>query len=379
MRLSRDAWLGAGVLTLLALVIVLVGLQQSNAPTIPYLSTSSAPNGTLALKLWLEELKYIPQTGNLDLFEVPSKTKIIFILEPLISVNAVEWPRLNAFVQNGGVLVLAGSSSPANSSMRWFDVQLRLLPQRSAKAEAPAPLFRSPAMGELTVNTDYYLYTERSDATPLFQVDGQPVMLTFTHGKGRVILASTAYPFSNYALKENEESGALILNLLAFSGGPAPAWLDDWHHGVQKSAVVGPEQWLRQTPGGHAILFAFGVVFLALLLRGRAFGRYVPLPNEIKRRGPMEHVSAIANLNRKARHRREALAQYHQRLKRQLGRRYRLDPSLPDAEYAKALAQYNSAINEPNLLNLLKRLSATKVSEAELVKLAAEAAEWMKE
>jgi hypothetical protein len=121
------------------------------------------------------------------------------------------------------------------------------------------------------------------------------------------------------------------------------------------------------------------VVFIALLLRGRSFGRYVPLPSEIKRRGPLEHVTAIANLNRKARHRREVLAQYHQRVKRQLGKRYRLDPSLPDAEYVRLLAEHNSAIEKEKLLDLLKRLSKSKITEAELVKLAAEASEWMKE
>ena len=68
---------------------------------------------------------------------------------------------------------------------------------------------------------------------------------------------------------------------------------------------------------------------------------------------------------------------YHHRLKRYLGQRYRLDPSLSDEEYVSLLAGYNSSIEKNALLNLLKRLSQEDVSEAELLKLAAEAVRWM--
>ena len=101
------------------------------------------------------------------------------------------------------------------------------------------------------------------------------------------------------------------------------------------------------------------------------------LKHEIKKRGPLEHVSAIANLNRKAGHRIEVLAQYHHHLKRHLGHRYHIDPSIDDMEYVRLLSGYNSAIDQNELLNLLHNLSRKSVSEAELVKLASEVARWM--
>ena len=193
---------------------------------------------------------------------------------------------------------------------------------------------------------------------------------------GRVILSSTPYIFSNLALKD-DGTAALILNLIALTGRDGPVWFDEWHHGFQSENIVGPGQWLQNTPGGHAILFVVGTIFVALLLQGRAFGRPVPLSHEIKRRGPLEHVTAIANLNRKAGHRNEVLRGYHHRLKRRLGQRYRLDPSLSDEEYVNLLSQYNPSIEKEALRKLLKRLSQRDVSESELLKLASEAARWM--
>jgi hypothetical protein len=101
--------------------------------------------------------------------------------------------------------------------------------------------------------------------------------------------------------------------------------------------------------------------------------------HEIKRRGPMEHVTAIANLNRKAGHRADVLRQYHHWIKRHLGQRYRLNPSLPDEEYVESLAKYNPALEKEKLLNLLHDLSRANPTESEMVKLAEEASKWINE
>ncbi len=192
-----------------------------------------------------------------------------------------------------------------------------------------------------------------------------------------VIVAATPYLFSNLALKD-ETTAALVLNLIGLSAHHRSAWFDDWHHGVQGSnSIIGPDEWLRGTPLGNALLFVVGVVFLALFLQGGAFGRPVPVPSEVRRRGPMEHVTAIANLNRKAGNRDAVVGQYHTRLKRQLARRYSLDPFLSDEEYVRSLAQYNAAIDQRALLELLRGLSQKHIGEAEMVRLTAQASKWI--
>jgi len=206
------------------------------------------------------------------------------------------------------------------------------------------------------------------------------VVVSFALGKGRVILSAAPYAFSNAGLKE-PGNPALVLNLILISPASGAVWFDEWHHGVRPvdSQVVGPEDWLRRTPAGRALLYVAGVIFLAVLLRGRRFGRPVPLPGEITRRAPLEYISAIANLGRRAGHRRAVLQQYRQRLKRRLGQRYRLDPTLNDAEYAARLAEYNPGLDAEALRRLLARLQRPNVNESEMIQLAAEVAAWIKE
>jgi hypothetical protein len=126
-------------------------------------------------------------------------------------------------------------------------------------------------------------------------------------------------------------------------------------------------------------LYTSVVVFVALALGGRAFGRPVPLPKDSARRAPVEYITALANLNRRAGHRKSVMADYHHRLKRGLGNRYRLDPTLEDDDFVARLLNYNPTLNATALRKLLVSLRQQKVSESELIKLAAEVAEWSKE
>lgn len=379
MKLSRDAWLGLGVMALLVLVTISVTLQQDSAPVIPYLSTSSDPSGTRALKLWVEDLGYKTVETSDTAFLPPADVKIIFIIQPITRITENDWKLLDHWVEAGGLLILAGDSSSMDASLGHDNFALDFLTSQAKQLDITTPLLNSPTLTSAPFIADFSLYTERSDFVTLLASKGKPVVASLEQGLGTIVLSATPYPFSNAALKDDKANGTLVLNLIALAKEHGPVWFDEWHHGIQTEGVVGPEQWLQHTPGGRSILFVVGVVFLALLLRGRSFGRPVPLPSEIKRRGPLEHVTAIANLNRKAKHRREVLAQYHQRVKRQLGKRYRLDPSLSDAEYVNTLAQYNPSIDKAALLDLLKKLSQKNVSEAELVHLAAEASEWINE
>lgn len=379
MKLTRDAWLGIGILLALIAVTAMAGFQQSNAPAIPYLSTSSAPNGTLAFKLWLDKLGYEPATPSETVFDPQQDVKTIFILQPTVLISETEWKMLDQWVDQGGLLVLAGDNSVAATALEHFDFSIVYLGGQISEMSVSSPILGAPAMtSKISSETKWGLTTERSDFLPLVSANGFPLMVSFEQGRGRVILSSTAHPFSNLALK-NDSTASLVLNLVAFTSQKGTVWFDEWHHGIQTGSIVGPSQWLQHTPGGHAILFIVGVIFLALLFQGRGFGRPVPLAHEMHRRGPLEHVTAIANLNRKAGHGNEVLKQYHQRVKRHLGQRYRIDPSVNDADYVHTLSQHNSSIDRDALLNLLQRLSQKNVSEAELLKLASQAARWINE
>jgi hypothetical protein len=141
---------------------------------------------------------------------------------------------------------------------------------------------------------------------------------------------------------------------------------------------VGVGNWLRATTAGRAILLALGLVFVALLLSGRSFGRPLSLPQQMNRRTPLEYVTAIAHLNRRAGHRAALLQDYRFRLKRELGRRYRLEPALPDEEFVAQLTTFHPAYDPAALRHLLARLTRPGVSEQQMVQAATEAARWLK-
>jgi len=380
MKLSRDNWLAIGLVILLTLLTLAAALRKNNTPAIPYLSSSSAPDGTLALGMWVQKLGIRLLENSSSVYQPPADANIIFIIQPIYDISNNEFDQLDGWVRSGGTLILAGDTPYVSSALKRYDFSLSYLNTAADGLPAQTPLLTSP---ELTtpapVKPALYLDSTRSDFVTLLASDGHPLIVSFDQGSGRVILSSVVYPFSNLGLKD-DANASLVLNLVALAKSRGSAWFDDWHHGLQtNTAIIGPEQWLRATPIGHSLLFAAGIVFIALLLAGRGFGRPVPLPHELKRRGPLEHVTAIANLNRKAGHRSAALEQYRTRLKRQLGRRYRLDPSLPDAEYVDALKQYNPSLDRTALLNLLKGLSRKDVNEIEMVELASDASEWMKD
>jgi hypothetical protein len=381
-KAKRETILGASLLAGLTVVMIAVALNRDVGEMPALASMSSEPDGTLALKLWMQQLGYPIDEDRPQAFQVPSGAGLVFVLEPgRISVNDLKV--LDEWVQAGGTLVAAGEDVGMYGLAWHYGFSARLLPARSERALPQTPLLTSPPLAEPAgLRAEVGFETSRQDFVTLVAGEGQPLVVLVDSGKGRIILCSSAFPFTNQGLKL-DGNPALVLNLIAASRTDPPGsrrrvWFDEWHHGLRGGPeIIGPGPWLRYTPGGRALLFSALAVFLALIAQGSLFGRPVPLVREIKRRGAIEHLTAVANLNRRAGHRRAVLDQYRQKVKRHLGRRYRLDPSLPDEELVSSLARYNPSLDAAALLRLLKRLAAPSPGEAEMVRLADEASRWL--
>lgn len=382
MKLSRDSWLAIGLLAVLTILTVFAAIRQTQQEVAPPLaSTSTAPNGGYALWLWLGELGYQLDDGALEIFRVPEEAELMLMLEPINPVAPGEWELIDEWIDDGGTLVLAGEGVVSAIAARHYGFTLTYSNAEITALTANLPLFNSPPLTvPATARARAYFQTERRDFVPLLAVEAGPVAVLFEKGAGRVIVSATAYPFSNAGLKESGNP-ALALNLISVARHSGAIWFDEWHHGLRstRADLAGPTDWLLTAPAGRSLLFVAVVIFFALLFSGRRFGRPVPLTKDLTRRAPLEYITAIANLNRRAGHRRAVLRQYHHSLKRSLGHRYRLPPTLPDPEYAARLASYNPAYDEKALLGLLARLSRQNVSESEMIQLAAEVAGWMKD
>ncbi|HLF73310.1 MAG TPA: DUF4350 domain-containing protein [Anaerolineales bacterium] len=377
-NLSRDTKLAIGILLLLAVVTALAAVQGQDEQQYPRLSSlSSAPDGALALKLWMKELRYGVHERVLANFSPPDSTTILFMLEPFPATEA-EMKAIDRWVEEGGTLIAIGEQYGMYSVIDHYKFTLNYLMDNTGTPAAGTPLFGSPpAPDPEHAQVRVALASERDDYVVLAALKGQPVLVSFEQGKGRVVLGTVSESFTNAGLKQagNPE---LVLNILALARNKGAVWFDEWHHGLQSGEqVLGPAEFLRFTPVGRSLLFVTFAIVLVLFLQGRGFGRPVPLPQEIKRRGALEHVTGIANLSRRAAHRQAALMHYHQQLKRKLGQRYRLDPAMDDRDYVDALAGYNPSLAKDELLNLLQRLKRREVGETEMVHLAAEASNWI--
>jgi len=376
--LSRDTWLVMGIVLLLVAVTTVAALQRGTDQKYPPLSTlSSAPDGALALKLWVNALKYPVNDQTLENFNPPKDASIVLMLEPLFPTEG-DMKAVDEWVQDGGTLIAIGEQYGMFSLIDHYDFFFNYLPDDGSPPSNETPLLDSPSVLDLkNTKVGITLGSKRNDYVTLISHQNQPVLVSFEQGKGRVILGTVTQAFTNSGLKQagNPE---LVLNILALAKNKGTVWFDEWHHGVQgNSQILGPTDFLQRTPVGHALLFITVAVFLVLLMQGRGFGRPVPLPQEIKRRAAIEHVTGIANLSRRAGHRQTVLLSYHQQIKRKLGHRYRLDPGMDDEAYVQQLAGYNPSLEKNGLLNLLKRLKRKNVSETEMVHLAVEASKWI--
>ena len=376
-RLSRDSWLALGLFLLLTLVTTISVVQQAQASLTdpPLASYSTQPQGSQALWRYLEsqQLQLTDSVG--ESFGVPSGVDLALVLEPTVAFTPGEWAVLRGWVEDGGTLLLAGSTPTTVSLAQELEVRFGVVPSSETAVSNQTPLLNSPSLAEIAATTPYFLRPQRDDfVTLLANAAGYPTAIAFAEGNGRVILTTLTEPFSNLGL-QTEGNAELVLNLLNATPDLRGIWFNAWHHGIRPQAddALSSSNWLQRTPGGRALLLVLAIIFIGLILRGRHFGRPVLLHKDIVRRAPLEYITGIANLSRRAGHRTAVLQHYHDRLKRDLGARYRLNPSLPDEEFIAQLASYQPNLDTDALRQTLQKLSQTNVSESDMVQIVREA------
>lgn len=378
-RPSRETVLATFLLVLLVGVTFLTTLAESQEQAaLPDLASfSNAPSGTRALRLWLEEEGFGIAEADGATFVVPANTSLVLVLEPQApGITEDEWVILDEWVNAGGTLVALGEGFGAAFSFSHFEVEIDYTQPQDDLAFS-APFLGSPPFAPTGLRARATLRTEREDIVTLLAAGDSPLVVAFAHGAGTVVLGTVTYPLTNAGLKESTNP-PFALNLAALAGRSGTIWFDEWHHGQRGDlALIGPAQWLRQTPAGHALIYAAAILFFGLVLSGRRFGRPVPLARPGQRRAPREHIVAVANLSRRAGHRQAVLQQYYLQIKRDLGRRFRVNPILSDDEYAYQLALVRPDLDTEALRHLLARLRSADISEAEMVALAREAATWL--
>jgi hypothetical protein len=362
---------------LAALVIFTIfSVLNSRGPSGSRASVRSAEaDGALALRLWLEESGY-------DVRELvnsrtsPQGLDVIFVLQPASDYNLLDAQRLHDWVAQGNTLIVAGDTGTIRSVLRPFDVEARYVSFVTDDLNLSSPTLITPPVEGLPTSGVYGFESTRRDVVMHMAVNRTPVIVSFPEGVGEVWASGTVRPFTNRGLRD-EASAHLILNMLANQPPGARIGFDEALHDFTTT----PESfsdWLVTSTPGWSILSTLVLTMAFLVTRGRRLGVSVPLPDERLRREPVEYIQAMANLLRRSGQRTDTLRHYRRKLRRELSRRYAVDPRLTDKELLERVIARDPTLDENALAGMLWLLSKENVTEHELVEISMQVDNWIR-
>lgn len=381
-RISRDTRFVIVILILFLILSVVSAMVMTDSSQKPMLSSRSTnPDGANALMLWLDELDYDLRDVDSDTFLIPESTSVLLMLQPLnqLDITDIEWQMIDRWVEGGGTFIIAGNNYRTHKIIQHYDFYLSPIGEPVNNAALYSPIMSSPPMATtMSGNIITFLETDRADYLTLVAVDKGPLAVLLRQGKGQVILTNIIDPFTNAGLKI-EGNPSFVLNLLSLANSEGPVLFDEWHHGLKAVGgdVRGPGDWVLKTAAGRSILFAAAIIFLGLILSGRQFGKPVSPRDKVTKRRELDFITAVANLRQRGGHRQHTLMSYYKMIKREVGRRYRLDPTMDDGEFVSRLVNYAPPFDTAVLYDLLVKLQQESVSENSMVQLAAEADNWL--
>lgn len=123
-------------------------------------------------------------------------------------------------------------------------------------------------------------------------------------GAGRAVILSDALPLSNEQADDDALAVLAVRAALAHTAAADTVFFAEYHQGIAgslTSAQVAANFFLG-SPGGLVLLHLVAVSLLFLAVSGMRFGRptSATAPPDRERRSPLEHVSALGELYRKA-------------------------------------------------------------------------------
>ena len=377
---TRNLQLIASLL-LLGLLIVFALLQGEPAAERAFDLDSAGPGGLRALRLWLEEMGYtVEQTGN-QAFALDAASDLLFVYPNAEPYTEDEALALERWVASGRTLVLIGPERDETALQSRFGVQLDFGSDLARTVAQQQPLLPE-ADAELqhdTPDSTTLDLAEAPQAVPVLVQANGPTVAVQTLGEGTIWHFSLQHTLTNQALGARDQA-MLVPALLRTVPSGGQVLFDTYHlYGpasadVQSGEITSLQDWLYRTPLGWATLFGLGATLIYLFLQGWRLGPALPARNEVRRREAAEYVQAMAALHRRA-HQNEAVAHHHKRrLKLNLGRTLRINPTLPDREFVQRLQENDATLSETQVatINHLLHNLDQQPNEGALVRMVAE-------
>lgn len=290
---DRKLFLIAGGAFLLMVGTSLLLARGSEANIEDSSTYGTGSGGMKAAYLILEAAGYPVERWEQSLSELPEEGRDTLVLAgPFGSPTKEERSRLTEFVTHGGHVIAAGTFAgiflPENGAE---PEPLEGITWKRLPALSPSSITR--AAPEITLTPRAYWKAD-SFAVPLYgDSAAKPRVVKYRYGKGEVIWAAAATPFTNAGLKE---AGNLEFMLASLGEDHERRILwDEYFHGYRRSltetAARTPVKW---------IFVQFGIFALAILLTFSRRSGPISIPDREIRLSPLEFVRTLGSLYRQA-------------------------------------------------------------------------------
>lgn len=375
----REQLLLIGLMALLVTLTVLTVQAQGDdeSDRLPGSTYANGRVGARAFYLWLDAMGYDTARFQPDAYRPHRLDGVLWLISPTQYVEVEEAESLREWVETGGILVAV--DVPDFTLEEVFELESASGVTASSTLYPTVPWLKSP-------NERYFSwqrYVLPNGATPLMvDAAGRVGAFYMPVGAGELWLLPDSTPFTNVALR-NESQSEFAESVLAQLPDDVTHHFDEFHHGFGGGFAFDIDRGLvyqmLRSPWGWGLLYAVGIGAMWLILRGRRFGRAIPLPNEHLRREAGEYVQGLAWLYRRARLRAPIMRHYHQQMKRRVTERYRLPLSGDDSAFLSALSQVRPDVNVQALGQHLRALQSKIANERQLQALAEAHQAWLKQ
>jgi hypothetical protein len=378
MKITKEIFLIILLCAVLVIItfFVLQRSTQSTSSDTPYSTYSGSLNGVKPLYDTLKKLNFRVERVRAEPYTLSPNLSVLFLVQPHDVLKAETRVEMQAFVEQGGILVVATTQ---NLHGLVSDYGLQIVeaekPLITSLRLSPNPFFEDTPVDHFISFTACGIHPVERELAPLFGVGTEYSLVTFRVGAGRVFVLSCPYIFTKHGLGF-EENATLVYNLLTYLPPKSRIGFDEYHHGfrsqTESRSRSGTGQLVRLfwgVPIGWALVYAGMLILIFLLLRGRRFGQPIE-PDRSRRRLSSEYVLAMENLYRKGRKRDAILEHIRNEFRRTLAAPWNITPTLDIPTFVDEIAK-RKPIDADELRSLLEALEQTiELSEHRLLTLA---------
>jgi hypothetical protein len=346
-RSDRRLLIWAGVFMLLIIIALTFLSQEEEDSGIP--STYSAQRyGSKAAFLLLQQSGYKVQRWEQSPADLPADPEhtVLVLASPFRAPTSDEKNALQTYLNRGGKILATGRS--ASIYLPKAEIENELVPSPIAKEYQPQLLTPLTRGGAIQMSPTAYWKGPATSSLAHYADGDRPIVVSYKAGLGEVIWWGASTPLTNAAIAK-QGNMALLLNSLG-APGEAQIYWDEYFHGEQSSLI--------RYAGDPPLLFGLLqtlLVFLALIFTfSRRNGPIHPLPQP-SRLSPLEFVSTLGKLYRRANAVHSALAIPYARFRAQAARQLGITQDVSTADLARALKN-RLRYNDDSLAELLRQI-----------------------